>query len=147
MTITILNTPYLSSKLKLTVLTSLLLFWGSQHVHASKVFYKWTDANGVVNYSANPPLNNESTVVRATNIHGITPSKQNEAAENTRATDDPPTTKSNIRCEWGKKVLKTLNESTNVSILDEGATEPRLLNKDERSERKAEAQAAVKTHC
>jgi hypothetical protein len=124
---------------------------------AAKKYHKWVDENGVTHYTAHPPRNKPSTVVRTTdnigNPEAASPSpKENKAGEtksDTSSTDpnneEPPPVKSPELCEQAKQNKKTLTENARVRIKD--GDEWRYLTPKEKKEQLKTANQHIKDNC
>lgn len=140
-----------------TIAIALISTIGVPSSMAAKNYYKWTDADGVTHYSAQKPHNKESEKISvktglptATSTDGNkieaktteskpAPSIPKKDNENARAKDPE-------RCTAATERLKTLTDYDRVRVIGEDG-EARILSKEEKSEKTAEAQKAIDEDC
>ena len=121
----------------------------------SKVTYKWTDENGIVQYTERPPVNIDYEIITVTASGGkeITNVSANEAAkENTDTTDTTDSTldeviKANERnCKIARQNMEVLNNIARIRVSDEKG-ENRILSPEEKQTRVDETQKQIDIYC
>ncbi len=115
----------LSALLPLLIATQLAVY--SQFTLAAGEVYKWTDDDGITNYTALPPLNRPSEKVRSAAGPSYDDSSESDDAtpNNDSATedDDQVATEAAIkpdpeRCAQAQSNLKTLTEKARIRVKD-----------------------------
>lgn len=151
------------SALSLTLL-SLILGLGSAQALAQK-YYKWVDEEGVTHYSVHPPQNAEAEALK---IKSTPPSAKEESNSNILDSEGSseqgkdeleekaklsPEELAEIKrkdkenCEIARKNLYTLKNRARVVTIDEKTNEHHYLSEEEKAERLAESEQAIKDFC
>ena len=118
----------------------------------SKVTYKWTDANGIVQYTGRPPANRsyEKITINASGGEEVVAVSADAASENPEETtqgalDD--VVKANDRnCKIAKQNLEVLANMARIRVSDEKGAD-RILSPAEKTARVAETQKQVDIYC
>ncbi|RYZ80020.1 MAG: DUF4124 domain-containing protein [Proteobacteria bacterium] len=123
---------------------------------AAKV-YKWTDDKGVVHFSAQPPLNTQTQVIKPQISKG-TPTGESAASEepvseasgkSSVAASAPAQlapTKDPARCEVARKNEQSLKTYNRIKVQGEDG-EFRFLSEEEKQQKMDEANAAIQESC
>lgn len=140
-----------------TVAIALISVIGVPSSMAAKNYYKWTDEDGVTHYSAQKPHNKDSEKISvstglptATSTDGnkieATTTESKPARAIPKKSDDLASAKDPERCTAATERLKTLTDYERVRVIgDDG--EARILSKEEKAEKTAEAQKAIDEDC
>ncbi|MCP4412140.1 MAG: DUF4124 domain-containing protein [Gammaproteobacteria bacterium] len=122
----------------------------------SKVTYKWTDANGFVQYTERPPVNRDYEIItvtasggkEVTNISADEATNENaDTTANTTANTLDEVIKSNERnCKIAKQNMEVLSKITRIRVTDEKG-ENRILSPEEKQVRVGETQKQIDTFC
>ncbi len=118
----------------------------------SKVTYKWTDANGIVQYTERPPENRKKKKITVTASGGkeVTNVSAEEATEeNADATTNSldEVIKANERnCKIARQNMEVLNKIARIRVSDEKG-ENRILTPEEKQARVDETQKQIDTFC
>lgn len=116
---------------------------------AAKV-YKWVDENGVVNFSAHPPKDTQSTVIRPKTGHsepvtydtpGQTTQEQPAAANTAQQSRKDPE-----RCEISRKNMDVLRTFGRVRVPNEDGSF-HYLTEEEQQEKLKTTQQAIDESC
>lgn len=119
--------------------------------HAAEKIYRWVDDEGVTHFTAHPPKNRESDLVRVQTGHSDPVEAPETSPENEPASANPTNTaneqslKNPERCSVARKNLKVLQTSARVQIQEEG--EIRYLDEAEQEARAEEARQAIAESC
>jgi len=119
---------------------------------SADTIYRWTDDNGVAQFTAHPPRDREftqvntrsgrSVPVNTTSQSNSTPAEPTQAPAPAQAeypADNEP-------CQVARQNLTTLEAGGRIRI-DGGAGGPRFMGEDERLERLEETRAFVAENC
>jgi len=140
-----------------TLAIALISIVGVPSSMAAKNYYKWTDDDGVTHYSAQKPHNKESEKISvSTGLPTATSTDGNKIEAKTTASKPAPAipekkreyvqTKDPERCTAATERLKTLTDYARVRVIDENG-EARILSKEEKAEKTAEAEKAIEEDC
>jgi len=118
----------------------------------SKVTYKWTDENGIVQYTEHPPQNREYDKITVTTSGGqevVTVSAE-EASTKTEGTTNnalDEMVKANERnCKIAKQNMEVLNKIARIKVSDDKG-ENRILTPEEKQARIEETQSQIDIYC
>lgn len=122
---------------------------------AAPTIYKWTDDDGVVHYSEDPPADADyqpvSTSLPATSDRGSEDDSESDNGEAASETDQSETQEGPDpelvaeRCEQARSNLKLLQENTRLMTNDRGSE--RRLTREERQERIENLQEFIDEWC
>ena len=118
----------------------------------SKVTYKWTDKQGVVQYTERPPKNiaYEQITVNASGGKEVTTVSADEAVQKTAETTEDAlddVVKANQRnCKIAKQNMDVLVKVARIRVSDEKG-ENRFLTPDEKQDRINETQKQIDIYC
>ncbi|GAB1267315.1 hypothetical protein NBRC116493_05680 [Aurantivibrio infirmus] len=139
----------------LTLAIALTSVVGVTGAMAAKSYYKWTDEDGVTHYSAQKPHDKESEKISvSTGLPTPTSTEGQKIPAKTTASDPAPAlpkkdyvrAKDPERCAAATERLKTLTDYERVRVVGENG-EARILSKEEKAEKTAEAKQAIEEDC
>ncbi len=141
----------------LTLAIALIGIIGVPSSMAAKNYYKWTDEDGVTHYSAQKPHNTETeTISVSTGLPTANSTDEQQIEAKTTASKPAPAlpekkgeyiqTKDPERCAAATERLKTLTEYARVRVIGEDG-EARILSREEKDEKIAEAEKAIQEDC
>ncbi|ARN72818.1 DUF4124 domain-containing protein [Oceanicoccus sagamiensis] len=116
--------------------------------------YRWTDDQGVVQYSDRPPEGVEAVFIKTSTGKRSTPSAAktaqsdddaDEGSESSSQTMEVMPEKDPKLCEQAKRNLKAL-ESARIRITEPDGSK-RILTEDEKEGQRANANKFIKVHC
>lgn len=131
--------------LMLTILTC------SGVAYSAEKIYRWVDDEGVTHFTAHPPKNRDSDLVRVQTGHSD-PTKASETASedqpaNTEQANTPTqqSRKDETRCSIARENLKVLQTSARVQVQEDD--EVRYLDEEEQRERAEQARQIIAESC
>ncbi len=118
----------------------------------SKVTYKWTDANGIVQYTERPPATSSYEIITVTasggkeviNISEEEATKKN--ADSTENTLDEVIQANERNCKIARQNMEVLSKIARIRVSDEKG-ENRILTPEEKQARVDETQKQIDTFC
>lgn len=143
----------MKASLKLvTLILSLFIclnLYSAQNI--SKVTYKWTDDNGVVQYTERPPKNRayKKITVNASggqDVTEVTAEEAKAAAEDTTQSALDEVVKANERnCKIATQNMEVLRNMARIRVTENG--EERILSPQEKQARMDETQKQIDIYC
>lgn len=131
------------------LMLSMLTFSGVGQ--AAEKIYRWVDDEGVTHFTAHPPKNRESELVRVQTGRSD-PVKKPEATPESQSANtnqgDPATQQSRddaYRCSIAQENLRVLQTSARVQVQENG--EIRYLDEEEKRERTEQARQIINESC
>ncbi len=131
------------------LMLSVLAFSGASQ--AAEKIYRWVDDEGVTHFTAHPPKNRESELVRVQTGRSDPVKKEDSTPESQSANTnqgDPATQQGRddaYRCSIAQENLRVLQTSARVQVQENG--EIRYLNEEEKRERTEQAQQIINESC
>lgn len=131
------------------VILTMLTFSGAGH--AAEKIYRWVDDEGVTHFTAHPPKNRDSDLVRVQTGRSDPVKNEEAAAEDQSANADQSgaaTQQSRndaYRCSVAQENLKVLETSARVQVQEDG--EIRYLDEEEQRERAEQARQIIAESC
>ncbi len=119
--------------------------------YSAEKIYRWVDDEGVTHFTAHPPKNRESDLVRVQTGHSDPVKTSTTASEDQPANADqagPATQQSrrnDTRCSSARENLKILQTSARVQVQEND--ELRYLNEEEQRERAEKARQIIAESC
>ncbi len=120
--------------------------------HISKVTYRWTDENGIVQYTERPPATRGYEIITVTASGGkeVTSISEEEATkENANTVENTldEVIKANERnCKIARQNMEVLSKIARIRVSDEKG-ENRILTPEEKQVRVDETQKQIDTFC
>lgn len=131
------------------VILTMLAFSGAGY--AAEKIYRWVDDEGVTHFTAHPPKNRESEVVRVQTGRSDPVKNEEKASEEQPAKADQSeaaiqqSRDDAYRCSVAQENLKVLQTSARVQVQE--GDEIRYLNEEEQRERAEQAQQIIAESC
>ena len=118
----------------------------------SKITYKWTDANGIVQYTERPPANvgYEKITVTASGGKEVTNISAEDASKETGEAENNPLDEVAIanerNCKIARQNMEVLNKISRIRVTDDKGAE-RILSPEEKQARVKETQGQIDIYC